>query len=261
MFKRCILLITSVLMLCVTTVHAKDWKVIRIGIEPSYPPFSMKLPNGQLAGFDIDIANALCTQLKAQCIFIESDFDGLIAGLNVRKFDAIVASLSITDTRKKAVNFTDPYYYTPTRIAARDNTLDGSEASLKGSKLGVLRGSVQHWYARDVFAKKGVIVIPYTNQNEAFLDLKSGRVEAVLTDVIQAQFSFFRRSESKGFGFVGPVIEAPQYFGSGVGIAIRKPDNDLRLALNGALKAIHSNGVYKQIQSKYFNFDIGQKVK
>lgn len=251
-------LLGCMVVLCSSFLYAKDWKVIRIGVEPSYPPFSMKTPSGKLAGFDIDIAEALCTQLKAKCEFVEASFDGLIESLNVKKFDAIVASLSITEARKKVVNFTDPYYYTPTRLVAKANSLSGATPNLKGVKIGVLRGSVQHWYAREVMERSGTIVVPYTNQNQAFLDLKAGRVEAVLSDVIQAQFSFLKRPEGKGFALVGPVIEAPQYFASGAGIAVRKSDNDLRLALNQALKAIQSNGVYQQIKGKYFTFDISQ---
>lgn len=244
--------------LCSSFVYARDWKVIRVGVEPSYPPFSMKMPSGKLAGFDIDITHALCAQLKAKCELVEEGFDGLIESLNVKKFDAIIASLSITEARKKVVNFTNPYYYTPTRLVARVNSLGGPNPDLKGIKIGVLRGSVQHWYARDVMGKAGAIVVPYSNQNQAFLDLKAGRVEAVLSDVIQAQFSFLKRSEGKDFTLVGPIIEAPRYFGSGIGIAVRKSDDDLRLALNQALKAIQANGVYKQIKSKYFTFDINQ---
>lgn len=249
-------MLTCFFIFCSAWVNAKDWTTIRIGLEASYPPFSMKTPGGQLTGFDVDIAQALCAQMKAKCTFVEGDFDGLIAGLNVRKFDAIISSLAITETRKKAVAFTDPYYRTPTRIIAKNNTTDGSIARLKGKKMGVLRGSSQHWYAKDIFAKAGVIIVPYTNQNEAFLDLKSGRVETMLSDVAQGQYSFLKRPEGKGFGFVGPIIQAPLYFDVGMGIAIRKADNDLRLQFNQALKAIRANGVYKKVQDKYFDFNI-----
>lgn len=258
MFKKGML--ACFLIFCSAWVNAKDLTTIRIGLEASYPPFSMKTSDGKLSGFDVDIAQALCAQMKAKCTFVEGDFDGLIAGLTVRKFDAIISSLAITEARKKVVSFTDPYYRTPTRIIAKNNTIDGSVASVKGKKIGVLRGSSQHWYAKDILAKAGAIIVPYTNQNETFLDLKVGRVDAVLADVAQGQYSFLKRAEGKGFGFVGPIIQAPQYFDIGMGIAVRKADNNLRLQFNQALKAIRANGVYKKVQDKYFDFDISASV-
>jgi arginine/ornithine transport system substrate-binding protein len=244
------------LLLCCTLVHAKQWTTIRIGVEPGYPPLSMKTAEGKLTGFDIELAHALCTQMKAKCTFVESDFDTLIAGLNIRKFDAAIASVSITEERKKMVSFSDPYYHTPTRIIAKLNTIDGTPTSLKGKKLGVLRGSAQHWYARDMFAQHGTKVVPYTNQNETFLDLKAGRLDAVITDAIQGEYSFLKRADGKGFGFVGPVIQDKKYFAEGMGIAVRKADTDLREQFNQALKAIRLNGVYKRVQNNYFNDDI-----
>jgi arginine/ornithine transport system substrate-binding protein len=244
------------LLVCCTLVQAKEWTTIRIGVEPGYPPFSMKTAEGKLAGFDIDIAHALCIQMKAKCTLVESDFDALIAGLNVRKFDAVIASVTITDERKKMVLFSDPYYHTPTRIIAKLGTIDGSLASLKGKKLGVLRGSVQHWYARDMLTKTGTKVVPYANQNETFLDLRSGRLDAVITDAIQGEYSFLKRPEGKSFGFVGPVIKDKKYFDEGMGIAVRKADQDLREQFNHALKAIRANGRYKKVQDTYFSYDI-----
>jgi arginine/ornithine transport system substrate-binding protein len=236
--------------------QAKEWTTIRIGVEPAYPPLSMKTAEGKLTGFDIDIANALCAQMKAKCTFVEGEFDTLIAGLNVRKFDAVVASMAIAEERKKMASFSDPYYFTPTRIIAKLGMIDGSEASLKGKRIGVLRGSVQHWYARDILAKSAAKIVPYSNQNETFLDLKAGRLDAVITDAIQGEYSFLKRPEGQGFGFVGPVIKDKR-FNEGMGIAVRRSDDDLRQQFNKALKAIRANGVYNKVQSKYFSYDIG----
>lgn len=245
-------LLFSLLIYC-TVAQAKEWTHIRIGVEPAYPPFSMKTAEGKPTGFDIDIANALCTQMRAECKFVESDFDTLIAGLNVRKFDAVIASVTISEARKKIVSFSEPYYQTSTRIIAKLGTIDGSVPSLQGKRLGVLRGSVQHWYARDVLASSGVKVVPYSNQNDTFLDLKAGRLDAVITDAAQGEYSFLKRPEGKGFGFVGPVLKDKRYLDEGMGIAVRKGDNDLREKLNQALKTIRVNGQYKKVQDNYFS--------
>ncbi|MFL4355853.1 transporter substrate-binding domain-containing protein, partial [Escherichia coli] len=84
-----------------------------IGIEAGYPPFSFKTPDGKLAGFDVDIGNALCEEMKVKCTWVEQEFDGLIPALKVRKIDAILSSMTITDERKKSVDFTNKYYHTP----------------------------------------------------------------------------------------------------------------------------------------------------
>jgi arginine/ornithine transport system substrate-binding protein len=251
-----IALVLSTLVLSSSLAYAKEWTSIRIGVEPAYPPLSMKTADGKLTGFDIDIANALCTQMKAKCTFVESDFDALIPGLNARKFDAVIASVSITDERKKVVSFSDRYYQTPTRIIAKTGTVDGSVASLKGKRVGVLRGSVQHLYAKDVLGKAGAKVIAYGNQNETFLDLRAGRLDALVTDAIQGEYSFLKRAEGKGFAFVGPVLKDKKYFDEGMGVVFRKSDNDLREQFNKALKDIVKNGTYKKVEGKYFSYDI-----
>ena len=100
-------------------VSAQDGKKIKIGVEGAYPPFSELGTDGKIKGFDIDIANALCTQMKAQCTLVQQEFDGMIASLQAKKIDAIIASMSITDERKQVVEFSDKYYHTPARFVAR----------------------------------------------------------------------------------------------------------------------------------------------
>lgn len=123
-------------------------KPVRIGIEAAYPPFSLKTPDGQLAGFDVDIGNALCEEMKVQCKWVEQEFDGLIPALKVRKIDAILSSMTITDERKRSVDFTNKYYNTPARFVMKEGaSLNDPKADLKGKKAGVLRGSTADRYA------------------------------------------------------------------------------------------------------------------
>ncbi|MEW9897205.1 ABC transporter substrate-binding protein [Chitinivorax sp. PXF-14] len=239
------------------TAQAKEWKTIRIGLEAAYKPFTYKTPDGKLAGFDIDIANALCAQMKARCSFVEQDWDGIVPALNARKYDVIISSMTITDERRKSVEFTDKYYEAPSRLVAKSAThLAGTADSLKGKKIGVLRASTEEEYAQDVYTKAGATVVPYNSQNEAFLDLTSARLDATLVNSVVGRTDFLDTAAGRGYEFVGPVLDDPKYFGHGAGIALRKADADLRDQFNAALKAIRANGVYKTVQAKYFNFDI-----
>lgn len=235
---------------------ARDWSSIRIGVDATYKPFTFKTPDGRLAGFDVDIARALCAQMKSQCTFVESSWEGIIPGLRANKFDAIVSSMSITDERRKAVDFTDKYYQTPTQVIAKTGTIDGSPASLKGKRVGVLKASIQETYAKGVLAPAGATVISYDSTQQSYLDLKSGRLDAVVVDKFEGRGGFIDTPDSKGFAFVGPELTDPRYFGTGAGIAVRKSDAELRDRFNVALKAIRADGTWKKIADQYFDFDI-----
>ncbi len=247
---------TLVLLLAVTATPAQaQAKKIRIGVEGAYPPFSEIDTTGKLKGFDIDIANAVCAQMKAECNLVQLSFDGMIPALQSRKIDAVIASMSITDERKKAVDFSDKYYKTPAQFVVKNgSTLDISPAGLKGKRIGVQRSTTHDRFVGDNF--KSADIVRYTKQDEVFLDLAAGRVDAALLDMIAAQIGFLKTPQGKNFRFVGPVYEDPKYFGVGAGIAIRKGDNALREELNRAIAAIRANGTYKKIQDVYFDFDV-----
>ena len=240
---------------------AKDWTKIRIGVEGAYPPFSQVGPDGKLTGFDIDTANALCEQMKAQCTLVQQDFDGMIPALQARKFDAVIASMSITEERKKSVNFSDKYYKTPNRfIAKKGSTLQVTPEGLKGKRIGVQRSSVNDRFVSDVF--KHAEIVRYNKQDEIYLDLASRRLDGTVVDAVAADAGFLKKPQGKDFAFIGPAFVDPKYFGEGVGIAMRKSDADLQKQFNAAIAAIRANGTYKKIQDKYFDFDIyGEAAK
>ncbi|MCG8708498.1 ABC transporter substrate-binding protein [Brenneria sp. 4F2] len=239
-----------------TSVSAQQFDTISFGVDGGYPPFDVLSPSGEITGFDIDIANALCDQLKAKCVFVKQPFESMIAALNAQKFDAIIASLTITDARQKEVDFTDRYYRSSAQLVARKGSpLLPEASSLKGKTVGVQTGSIHEAYAKKHWGSQDVKIVSYANQDNVYLDLMSGRINASLQDNLQAASSFIDTPRGQKFAFAGPVIHDDS-ISSDVGIAIRKDNPALRAALNGAIKAIRANGTYDAIQKKYFSFDI-----
>jgi lysine-arginine-ornithine-binding protein len=231
-----------------------------VATEGAYAPFNFVAADGSLQGFDVDIAKALCEKMKADCKIIKQDWDGMIPGLLARKFDVIVASMSITDERKKKVSFAGPYAKVPSVIVARKDAPieigpDGNPnpQSLKGMKIGIQRSTIFENYAREHF--KDSQVLYYDSADDANLDLLNGRVDvrmddkvAITAGVLKAEGGDKFKAFGKGY-FGGP-------FGEGNGITVRKEDTALLEALNRALKEIRSDGTYKKVNDKYFDFDI-----
>ncbi|MDN0073840.1 ABC transporter substrate-binding protein [Crenobacter sp. SG2303] len=230
-------------------------ETLRFATDASYPPFSKQAANGKMVGFDPDIAQALCKAMKATCEVVPQDFDGIIPALNAKKFDAVIASMNITDERKKAVDFSDRYYNMPSRLVGKAGTTI-NDAWFKGKKIGVLRSSIQEKYARDHWAKLGATTVSYGKAPESFMDLKAGRVDASFVDAAVGDTDFLKTPNGKGFAFVGPEYNEVKYFGNGAGIAVRKGDKALLDRINKALKQIRADGSYDAVQKKYFSFDI-----
>jgi arginine/ornithine transport system substrate-binding protein len=230
--------------------------ILRIGTEGAYPPFNYVDKDGKVKGFDIDIAKALCKESGMECQFVLQDWDGLIPGLIAKKFDAIVASMSITDERKQKVDFTHKYYQTPARFIARKGSgIVISKEGLKGKTVGVQRATIHENFIRDMFGDT-VNIKAYATQDEANMDLVAGRLDLIIADATVLLTGFLNTPAGKDFEFVGPGYTDKKWFGEGVGIAIRKGDDALRQKLNKAIDAIRANGVYQKINAKYFNFDV-----
>lgn len=250
-------LLLGALALCLAGGALAQEKTLRIGLEASYEPFTYKSPDGRLVGFEIDLAQALCAEIKARCSFVEQDFKGIIPALNARKFDVIMSSLTITEERKRAVAFTDKYYNTPSRLLARlSSKLSGAPDSLKGRRVGVLKGSTQERYAQKVYAPAGAVVTAYDTQQQIYLDLRANRLDATVADSVESALGFLKKPEGQGFGFIGPALRDAEIFGPGIGAAVRKADGVLRDELNAAIKTLRGNGGYQKISAKYFDFDV-----
>jgi arginine/ornithine transport system substrate-binding protein len=237
------------------TASAQD-KVLKVAIDPTYEPFTYKTADGKPTGFDVDIALALCAQMKRNCEFVEQVWDSMIPGLQARKYDVIISSMSITADRQKVVDFTDKYYNTPSKIVVKNDIKFDGLASLKGKKIGVLKGSTQEKYANGELKPAGIVVTPYEAQDQVYLDIRSGRLDGTVADVLEVTGGFLSKPEGKDYGVVGPELYTPKYFGQGVGIAMRKGRADLKAEFNAAIKAIRADGTYKKINDKYFKIDV-----
>ncbi len=256
MKKLTLLLSSTVLALAVAgTAQAAD--KLRLGTEGAYAPFNTVDKDGKLAGFDIDIGNALCKAMETECEWVTSDWDGLIPALDAKKFDAIVASMSITDERKEKIDFSGKYYSTPIKCARETGkTVDPTQTdTLKGKMIGVQSGVVSDNFARATF-KDIAEITAYKTQDEANMDLLSGRVDLVCADsVVLAPFVKDEKNAGK-VEFIGGDFDDKKFIGDGVGIGVRKGDTALAEKLNKAIAKIREDGTYAEINKKYFDFDL-----
>lgn len=228
---------------------------LRVGLNPAYEPFEYKSPTGEVIGFDVDIAKALCEQLQRKCVFVESEWDSIIPALQAKKFDVVISSMSITPERARVVDFTKRYYKTPSAIVVKKSVKYDGPASLKGMKIGVLKASTQEKWALGELKPAGVTVVPYQSQDQVYLDLQAGRLDGTVADKVEVNGGFLRKPEGKDYGYVGHDQYEPKYYGEGIGIAMRKGQADLKKQLNDAIDAIRKNGTYDKIAKKYFDFD------
>ena len=240
-----------------TGAYAKDWSTIRFGVDASYPPFESKGADGKLTGFDIDLGNEICARLKAKCVWVENDFDGMIPALKAKKFDGVLSSMSMTPQRAEQVAFSDKLFNTPTRlIAKKGSPLLPTPESLAGKTIGVEQGTIQETYAKTYWEPKGARIVPYQNQDQVYTDLLSGRLDGALQDAVQADIGFLNTPRGAGFQFAGQDIVDAKILGNGAGIGMRKDDVDLKEKIDKAIADIIKDGTYKAIEKKYFVFDV-----
>ncbi len=246
---------TMILAASVSLASAKEWKKVRIGVEGAYPPFSQTMPDGNLEGFDIDIAKALCAEIGAECTLVKQDWDGIIPALLAKKYDAIIASMSITEERKKKVGFTNKYYQSPAKfVRKKGSKTEITKEGLKGKTVGVQRATIHDNFVTAEFPDAELK--RYGTQDEAYLDAAAGRLDLMLADSEALSGGFLKTDKGKDWEFVGPDFTEKKYFGEGAGIAVRKGDTELKDKLNVAIETILKNGTYKKLQDKYFDYNI-----
>ncbi len=244
-YKKFLLAAAATLVMSANAMAAEK---LRMGIEAAYPPFNNKDASGNVVGFDKDIGDALCAKMKVECSVVTSDWDGIIPALNAKKFDFLVSSLSITDERKQAVDFTDPYYSNTLQFIAPKNVdFKTDKASLKGKTIGTQRATLAGTYLEDNFPDVNVKL--YDTQENAYLDLVSGRIDGILADKY-VPYEWLKSKDGMNYEFKGePVMDSDK-----IGIAVRKGDTKLRDDLNKALAENTAAGPNKKITAKYFPF-------
>ncbi|WP_277850427.1 arginine ABC transporter substrate-binding protein [Moellerella wisconsensis] len=227
---------------------AAEKETIRFATEATYAPFEMFDANNQIVGFDVDLANAMCDKINATCTFTHQSFDSLIPSLKFRRFDALMAGIDITPDRQKQVDFTDTYYENSAEfIAVKDKIT--SPAQLKGKKIGVQNGTTHQKYIMEQL--KDMSTVPYDNYQSAILDLQSGRIDAVFGDTAVAD-EWLKAKGNENLAVVGDKVTDPEYFGIGLGIAVRKGNKDLQDKLNKAMSDVKADGTYDVIYKKWF---------
>jgi len=252
--SRRFLLAFPIAALCGGSALAQDATKLRLGTEGAYPPFNYATADGKLEGFDIEIGNALCAEMKAECEFVVQDFDGSIPALQAGKFDAII-NITITPERMEKVDFTVKYYQTPPAIAVpKDSTIAGTTpADLKGKTIGVQTSTIHANYAEEKYGAAEVKMYP--TGDDARADMGSGRVDAVMDGSIILTEWLKTEAGAACCKLLGTLTPDPAIHGPGVGIALQKGNTELTGKLNAALDAIRANGKYKEINDKYFTFD------
>ena len=269
-FKKTILTVLASLFV-IGNVYADK---IKIGTEGAYPPWNSKDASGNLIGFEVELANELCKIMKHNCTIVEQDWDGMIPALLMRKFDAIMAGMSITAERQKAISFSQGYADEVAQLAVmKGSSLEGMDTpsginlSIGGSDVkkalktltGALAGKtvcVQTATIHQNFLDSGdvgkVNVRTYKTQDEVNLDLASGRCDAALAAAVA--FSDYAEKSGKPVVLVGPTFLGGA-FGNGVGVGIRKDDTELLNAFNKAIDKARKNGDISRIATKWFGFD------
>ena len=277
-FKRLAMAALSLAILP-TLAHAQDgkWSTIRIATEGAYVPWNFTGAGGKLEGYEIDLANDLCTRMKAKCEIIGQDFDGLIPALNAKKFDAIMAGVSITEKRLQSIDFSRSYAGVDNGIlVAKDSDLQKAlgpnvrlnldaqqadaekavaavRAALKGKSIGV-QGSTTHAGFAERYFGKDVDVREYKTAEQHDLDLLTGRIDAVLADATALQGTL-GKPEFKDYTIAGPNFSGG-VLGKGVGTGIRKEDKDLKALFDTAINAAIADGTIKRLSEKWFKVDV-----
>ena len=233
------LLIASVIAFATFSTQAKD---LTFAMEPSYPPFETTNEKGEIIGFDVDIANAICKEIQANCSFKSLSFDGLVQAVKQKRIDGVISAMDITEARSKQVLFSDAYYDSSASFIGVKDKVDLTSAK----NVGVQNGTTFQQYV--VAEAKQYAPKAYNSIQDSILDLKNGRIDlifgdtAVLADML---------SKETDLTFVGEKVTNPKYFGNGLGIAINKGNKDLVDELNKGLAIIKANGEYQKIYDKW----------
>jgi len=248
-----VLLATGLLSLSVASAMAEQ-RTLKIGTDGLYPPFSVVDNSGKVTGLDIEIGDAICAKLDAKCEWTAQDFEGLIPAVQHSRYDMVIASHSITDERKKAVDMIKYYNNSASFLVPKNS--DGSDlspAAFAGKSLGAQTGTVHASYLEKNFS--GSTLKFYPSQIEAYADLSAGRLDAVMGDT--PTLYTWLKGEGKDCCKISEAKISDPSVGNGAGIVIRKGNEPLRAEVQKAVDLMWSNGEFDALWAKYFPFRIG----
>ncbi|MCI0509289.1 amino acid ABC transporter substrate-binding protein (PAAT family) [Chromohalobacter marismortui] len=235
-----------------------DRRSVRIAVDVPYPPFEYRKANGELAGFEIELGNALCRRAKLDCEWVVQGWDGIIPGLLARKYDAILSSMRITPARERQVRFTDPYAMSPKVWVAHtghDISLDDPQ-SLSGLSVGIQRGTTQDNYVTQRYSDS-LDIRRYNTAADVALDLQAERIDLAFINYPVALDTLNIGASDAQFVQVGPRINSPEsIFGKGNAIAVRPRDEALAASFNQALDSVYADGTFVELMEKYFDYDL-----
>ncbi|WP_454441487.1 arginine ABC transporter substrate-binding protein [Vibrio bathopelagicus] len=226
--------------------NAAAQEEIKFAMEATYAPFEYMDENNQIQGFDVDLANALCEEMNATCTFHNQAFDSLIPALKFKRYDAAISAMDITEARLQQVNFSDAYYDNSAAFISIEGKV-ADQAALEGKRIGVQNGSTHQSFLLEQMT--GVTAVPYSSYQDAFIDMKNGRIDSVFGDTAVVA-EWFKKQDN--LTYVGDQVTNQEYFGNGFGIAVNKSNPELVAQLNTALAAVKANGEYDKIFNKYF---------
>jgi octopine/nopaline transport system substrate-binding protein len=240
------------------TAAAQD-RIIKIATEGAYAPWNFTGAGGKLEGFDIDLANELCNRIKVKCEIVAQDWDGIIPALQAKKYDAIMAGMSITDERKQVIDFAGPYADSPNGyLVAKDSPIAKMPGTGKTYNLVSQQAEAEKAIEATKPVLKGTAEIREYKTTEAHdLDLLAGRIDAVLADAT-AIIGTLDKPEFKDYTLVGPAITGGIQ-GDGVGIGLRKEDTELKQKLNEAIRAATQDGTIQKLSMKWFKINVAPK--
>ncbi len=241
---------------------AAQAETLRVGMECTYAPFNYKEADGTLAGYDVDVATGVAEILGAELEFVCQKWDGMIPALLANKFDLVVASMSITNSRLEKMDFSAPYRISVGRLVGAKglnlNLFDDAGMAIPdnfdGLKVGMGRATTySKWFEARL---PGANVVYYDSSEAMYLDLTNGRVDMIMTNPMKAFLKFLSKEDGAGFEFVSPQIDETEFFGIGVGIGLRKDNEDLLKRLNAAVLQLTKDGSLETYALKYFPFAI-----
>jgi len=237
-------------------------ETLRVGMECTYAPFNFKSPDGQLMGYDVDVAKGVAGLIGADLEFVCQKWDGMIPALLANKFDIVVASMSITQKRLKKMDFSGTYRISVGRLVGKKNSgweLFDSEgkpipANFAGLKVGLERATTySDWFENEL---PQATVVLYDTNEALYLDLVNGRTDMIMTNPMKAHLRFLSKEDGAGYEFVSPQVDEKKYFGTGVGIGLRQGNDALKGRLDKAIRTLADHGYLESYALKYFPFAI-----